>query len=123
MSDQVVGVALLMPETDDGEPGRLHFIGEDGAGKRFIDSVPIVSEGVYDQVKRSLSEAYQRDYQLWAYRIEGDTLHCRPSINMTGRGWHNSYNWSVKYRVYKPDDCTMRDLMKELNRTLFPSAI
>lgn len=101
MSDEAVGIAIL--HDPDPEPGRdesygfLYFVERRSNGECFVEDIPITREDKYDRIKVSCAVRH-----LWAYRIDGDMLHCHPSVNDLGAVWHNGYNWSVKFMRYDP---------------------
>jgi hypothetical protein len=120
MSDEAVGIAIL--HDPDPEPGRdesygfLYFVARYSNGKCFIEEVPITREDKYDRIKKGCQMQH-----LWAYRMEGDMLHCHPSVNDLGAAWHNSYHWSVKFVPYEPAwGHRIGEKLRELNLQFLP---
>lgn len=106
MSDLAVGIAVLVPNAEEGGMcGRLYFIAQYGDGKgpwgkpTFIEDIPVATA---EQIKGG-PVGWGQGKGPWTMRKEGDMLHVCPSVNDITSKWHNAYQWSIKFVVFDMD--------------------
>lgn len=98
--DLVIGVAVL------DQRGPYHWLRYLKVGRNFEgtswDDLPTLPEGAQqpgDKLPRHFPENCP-----WRYRIDGDTLHVAPSVNVGNDRWHNGTPWSVKFQFARDGD-------------------
>ena len=101
MPDDITGLAVLQPTWVEGI-WRLHYQSAKGNGTKFSSWIFIRDEKD-NHLPDRMPDYYDGMNHIWKFRREGSRLHCHPSVNDIGNGFHNYLLKPIMPDTFIPD--------------------